>query len=116
MLYSRLSLRSNILIKEGLCITIVYSTLFLRRRVMKAKYLYYFLSLLVAASVVLAACAPQVAATTAPAQTEEPAATEAAVTEAPTEAPTAAPTEAPTTERHGGWLDEIDVSVVDGAS
>ena len=83
---------------------------------MKAKYLYYVLSLLVAASVVLAACAPQVAATTAPAQTEAPAATEAAVTEAPTEAPTAAPTEAPTTERHGGWLDEIDVSVVDGAS
>ena len=38
------------------------------------------------------------------------------MTEAPTEAATEAPTEAPTTERHGGWLDEIDVSVVDGAS
>jgi peptide/nickel transport system substrate-binding protein len=83
---------------------------------MKAKYLYYVLSLLVAGSMILAACAPQVAATTAPVQTEAPAATEAPATEAPTEAPTAAPTEAPTTERHGGWLDEIDISVVDGAS
>lgn len=82
---------------------------------MKIKPLYYVLSLLVAMSMVLAACAPQVAATTeAPAQTEAPAATEAPATEAPA---TAAPTEAPvTTERHGGWLDEIDVSVVDGAS
>ena len=34
------------------------------------------------------------------------------------QAPTEAPTEesAPHTERHGGWLDEIDISVVDGAS
>ena len=79
---------------------------------MKIKHLYYVLSLLVAMSMVLAACAPQVAATTeAPAQTEAPAATEAPATEAPA---TAAPTEAPTTDRHGGWLDEIDVSVVDG--
>ena len=83
---------------------------------MKVKYSFYVLSLLVAMSMVLAACAPQVAATTAPAQTEAPAATEAPATEAPaTEAPTEAPTAAPTT-RHGGWLDEIDVSVVDGAS
>jgi len=83
---------------------------------MKVKYSFYVLSLLVAMSMVLAACAPQVAATTAPAQTEAPAATEAPATEAPaTEAPTEAPTAAPTT-RHGGWLDEIDVSVVDSAS
>ena len=82
---------------------------------MKIKYLYLALSLLVAMSMVLAACAPQVPATEAPSvQTEEPSATEAPATEAPA---TAAPTEAPvTTDRHGGWLDEIDVSVVDGAS
>ena len=82
---------------------------------MKVKKTYYVLSLLVMISVVLASCAPQVAATTeAPAQTEAPAATEAPMTEAPaTEAPTA--TAEPTT-RHGGWLDEIDVSVVDAAS
>ena len=78
---------------------------------MKYKYPYYLLSLLAAMSVVLAACAPQVAtATEAPqVQTEEPAATEP-----PTA--TEAPTEMPKTERHGGWLDEIDVSVVDGDS
>jgi peptide/nickel transport system substrate-binding protein len=80
---------------------------------MKVKHLYYVLSLLVAMSMALAACAPQVAATTAPAQTEAPVATEAPATEAPA---TAAPTEAPTTDRHGGWLDEIDVSVVAGES
>jgi peptide/nickel transport system substrate-binding protein len=82
---------------------------------MKMKHLFFVLSLLVALSIVLAACAPQVPATEAPsAQTEEPAATEAPATEAPaTEAPTEAPV---TTERHGGWLDEIDISVVDGAS
>jgi peptide/nickel transport system substrate-binding protein len=81
---------------------------------MKIKHLYYVLSLLMIMSMVLAACAPQVAATTeAPAQTQAPVATEAPATEAPA---TEAPTEAPTTERHGGWLDEIDISVVDGAS
>ncbi len=73
---------------------------------MKIKHLYYVLSLVVAISMVLVACAPQVPATTeAPAaQTEEPAMTEAPATEAPTAMPK--------TERHGGWLDEIDVSVV----
>ena len=76
---------------------------------MKSKNLYYVLSLLAAFSMVLAACAPQVAATTeAPAQTEAPVATEAPATEAPTEMPQ--------TERRGGWLDEIDVSVVAGDS
>ena len=80
---------------------------------MKIKHLYYVLSLLVMISMMLAACAPQVAATTeAPAQTEAPGATEAPATAAPTEAPT----EMPKTDRHGGWLDEIDVSVVDSAS
>jgi peptide/nickel transport system substrate-binding protein len=81
---------------------------------MKIKNLYFVLSLLIAMSMVLAACAPQVAATTeAPAETQAPVATEE-----PTEvAATAAPTEEPvTTERHGGWLDEIDISVVAGES
>ncbi|MFN8387790.1 MAG: ABC transporter substrate-binding protein [Anaerolineales bacterium] len=68
------------------------------------------LGLLVVASMVLTACGPTATATSAPA-TEAP-----AVTEAPaTEAPTAAPTEPPTT-RHGGWLDEIDYSIVDAQS
>jgi peptide/nickel transport system substrate-binding protein len=81
---------------------------------MKIKNLYSVLSILMMLSLVLAACAPQAAtateeATEAPVQqTEEPAATEA-----PTEAPTEA---APKTERRGGWLDEIDVSVVAGDS
>ena len=81
---------------------------------MKIKSLYYALSLLVMISMVLAACAPQAAATTeapSPAQTEAPVATEAPATEAPTAEPTAEPT-----TRHGGWLDEIDVSVVAGDS
>src|SRR5215216_3231995 len=77
---------------------------------MKIKRLYFALSLLVMISMVLAACAPQAAATTeapSPGQTEAPVATEAPATEAPTTEPTAEPT-----TRHGGWLDEIDVSVV----
>ena len=77
---------------------------------MKVKNLYYVLSLLVALSMVLAACAPAAStATEAPAaMTDEPSATEAPATEAPTEVPH--------TDRHGGWLDEIDVSVVDADS
>ncbi len=63
------------------------------------KNLMFVLGLLVIVSMVLAACAPKGTAT--------PAATEPAVTAAPTEPPTT---------RHGGWLDEIDVSVVDEAS
>ncbi|MFT3892333.1 MAG: hypothetical protein QM730_11925 [Anaerolineales bacterium] len=75
---------------------------------MKVKKLYYALSLVVAFSMMLAACAPAVATSTqAPAQTTQ----EPSMTEAPA---TQAPTEVPHTERHGGWLDEIDVSVVDG--
>ncbi|MEO8355647.1 MAG: ABC transporter substrate-binding protein [Chloroflexota bacterium] len=78
---------------------------------MKIKHMYYVLSLLVVFSMMLSACAPQAAtATEAPgAQTEEPAATEA-----PTA--TEAPSEMPKTERRGGWLDEIDVSVVSSDS
>jgi peptide/nickel transport system substrate-binding protein len=78
---------------------------------MKVKKLYSVLSLLILLSMVLAACAPAATATEAPAvMTEEPAATMA-----PTEAPTAEPAMTHTA-RHGGWLDEIDLSVVDGAS
>jgi peptide/nickel transport system substrate-binding protein len=69
-------------------------------------------SLLIVASMVLAACAPAATQTQPPAATEAPAATAAP---AATEAPTAVPTVAPTT-RHGGWLDEIDYSVVDAQS
>src|SRR5258706_1559182 len=79
---------------------------------MKINKLYSALSLLVLLSMVLAACAPAAAtATEAPAATTE----QPAATEAPTTAPTEVPTAAPTT-RHGGWLDEIDYSVVDSAS
>jgi peptide/nickel transport system substrate-binding protein len=55
--------------------------------------------LLVAFSMMLASCAP---ATTTPAAT---------VPAGPTTAPTAAPTAVPA--RHGGWLDEVDFSIVD---
>jgi peptide/nickel transport system substrate-binding protein len=83
---------------------------------MKIKHLYYLGSLLVVLSMALAACAPQAATATQPpmVQTSGP-----EMTEAPTEAAIQSPTEAPTmapTDRHGGWLDEIDYSVVDGAS
>jgi peptide/nickel transport system substrate-binding protein len=73
--------------------------------------IFTFISLLVVLSMALAACGGQTTATESPAvvKTQEPA---AAATEAP-----AVATEAPaTTSRHGGWLDEIDVSVVDGDS
>ena len=82
---------------------------------MNSKGPYYILSLLVAISMILAACAPVATATEPPAaQTEPPATTEEPVA---TEPPTATqePTAEPTTRR-GGWLDEIVVSVVDGDS
>lgn len=75
---------------------------------MKQKRLYTLLSVLVLLSMILAACAPATSeATDEPVVTDEPSVTE--------EAP-AATDEAPTTERHGGWLDEIVVSVVSGDS
>jgi len=75
---------------------------------MKLKKIYALFSLLVVFSMMLAACAPATSeATSAPEATDVPAATEAP----------AAATEAPAmTERHGGWLDEIDFSVVAGDS
>jgi len=78
---------------------------------MKVKKFYSILSLLVALSMTLAACAPAATATAteAPAvMTEEPAATaEPAMTEEPA---------MPHTERHGGWLDEVDFSVISSDS
>lgn len=81
---------------------------------MKFNRVFYVLSLLVAFSMVLAACAPAATATEAPiVQTEEPAAN----VEEPTVAPSMTEEPAmPQTERHGGWLDEIDVSVVSAES
>src|SRR5687767_6985019 len=66
---------------------------------MKLRKLSALLSLLVMVSMILAACAPAT-----------PEATEAPETEVPTDA-----TEVPAaqaTDRRGGWLDEIDLSVV----
>ena len=73
--------------------------------------LFFVLGLLVVASMILSACGGAVTqiATDAPAVVPP---TEVAPTEV---APTAVPTEPPTTRR-GGWLDEIDYSVVDGQS
>ena len=81
---------------------------------MKIKRLYYALSLLVLVSLVLTACAPQVAATTeAPAQTEAPVqqTEEPSATEEPTEA---VPTELSTT-RTGAWVDEVIFTKQDSA-
>jgi ABC-type oligopeptide transport system substrate-binding subunit len=70
--------------------------------------MFTLLSLLVIASMVLAACAPATA-------TEAPeVATEAAPTEGP--AATEAPTEEGPTTRTGGWLDTIVASVVSSDS
>jgi len=69
------------------------------------------ISLVILTSMILTACG----GTTTPAVTEPPA-TKPPATEPPaTDVPTAVPTEPPTT-RHGGWLDEIDYSVVDAQS
>jgi peptide/nickel transport system substrate-binding protein len=68
---------------------------------MLQKRMMFVIGVLAAFSMVLSACGPSTAATTAP--TTGPAAT-------------AAPTQAPQTTRHGGWVDEIDYSVVDSAS
>lgn len=70
------------------------------------------LGLFVVASMLLAACGTPAPATEAPA----PAATEVPPTAEPTAVPpTAEPTAVPVT-RHGGWLDEVDYSIVDAQS
>src|SRR5258706_10542013 len=70
---------------------------------MKLKNFYPLFVLLIMMSTAFPDWAPATSAPTGPAMTEVPAAA--------TEAPTAA-----ATSRHGGWLDEIDYSVVDSAS
>jgi peptide/nickel transport system substrate-binding protein len=81
----------------------------LSNRKLEEKYIMYqkrlmiLIGLLAAFSMILSACGPTATATTAPPATQGAAATEA-------------PTQVPPTTRHGGWLDEIDFSVVDSAS
>ena len=71
---------------------------------MSQKRFMLVVGVVVALSMVLSGCGPNVTATpAAPANTAAPAAT-------------AAPTQAPATTRHGGWLDEIDYSVVNADS
>jgi len=75
---------------------------------MNQKMLYTFFSLLLVFATILGACAPQEQVTEEPVVTEEPIMTEEpAVTEEPS---------AQVTDRRGGWLDEIDISVVAGES
>lgn len=79
------------------------------------KNLFTVLSLVILASMLFTACTPATpAVTVAPKTTDAPLATVAIGTT--TVAPTAAPTAAPKTTRKGGWLDEIDFSVITAAS
>src|SRR5512142_1204851 len=76
---------------------------------MLQKRLMIVVGLVVAISMVLSGCGPTAQPTTpAPANTTAPQATAVPATQAPTAVP-------PTT-RHGGWLDEIDYSVVSSDS
>ncbi len=80
---------------------------------MNQKTMSALFSLLMIAVMALGACAPQqVPEEQLPVVTEEPAAAteEPAMTEEPAEPAM------PTTDRHGGWLDEIDVAAVAGES
>ncbi|HPA33391.1 MAG TPA: ABC transporter substrate-binding protein, partial [Anaerolineaceae bacterium] len=80
---------------------------------MKRNSLFLVVSVIIVASMILAACTT-VAPTTV-ATTEAPVVTEAP-TEVATEAPTPEPTEEPRTTRKGGWFDSIVISVVDNAA
>src|SRR5512138_1298115 len=73
---------------------------------MLQKRLMLVVGVVVALSMLLTACGPNVTATSAP----------PAQTEAPTAAATEAPTQVPPTTRKGGWLDEINFSVVSAES
>ena len=83
---------------------------------MKIKHPYYVLSLLIAFSIVLTACAPQAAATTQAPIVETDATGQATEEPSATEAPTeeATPTE-PATTRTGAWVDEVIFTKQDSA-
>ncbi len=85
---------------------------------MKRNTLMLLVGMVIIASMVLAACQPTPAPATEAPVVEEPVVEEpTAAPEEPVEEPTAEPTPEPVrTTRHGGWLDEIVVSVVDSAS
>ncbi len=80
---------------------------------MKKSKMLFVVSFILLASMVLSACTQAATATQAP--VVEPTKAEVA-TAAPVVEPTAAPTETPRTTRKGGWLDEIDYSVVTAES
>jgi len=73
---------------------------------MNQKRLMLIIGLLMSFSMILSACGPSTTATSAPVATTAPA----------QPAATAAPTAVPPTTRHGGWLDEVDYSVVSSDS
>ncbi len=76
---------------------------------MSRKLLFTLATVFVIASLMLGACSPSATAT----PTEEAVPATQEPTNAPTEeAATEEPAQPPSTERRGGWLDEIDVSVV----
>jgi peptide/nickel transport system substrate-binding protein len=64
------------------------------------KLFFAAMALLIALSMVLAACTPEVEPTVTPDDTVQP-------TEAPDVTPTEETPAGPTTERHGGWLDTV---------
>ena len=82
------------------------------------KKLFSLISLILLASMILAACGTPT--TEVPVETQAPTQPPAVATEAPTAVPTEVPTPEPTaiprTTRHGGWFDEVVISVVDAAA
>ncbi len=77
---------------------------------MLRKRLFFVFALVLVVSMVLTACGPKTEAPATEAPATEAPATEAPATEAPTEEPTPVPTPPPT-NRVGGWLDSITMTV-----